>query len=731
MIARTEPHTPSARGPQARLAWPLLALAGTLLAWVGTAGAQGRAVASPVAAATKPAPPALAAPTATLTVRAKGSLAAGVGPVMEVRVDGIVRGSVEVRNTALADFRFAVPGLAAGARIDVVFTNDAVINGEDRNLTVSWLGDGRQLVLPGTTAVTYDRGSGAGAFDGKDVIAGQGEMPWAGALRLAWPAPPAVADPNLRARRAEAVRLLQQATFGATEADVATLVSQPHMRWVDNQIAIPYQTEFADHVQAKFNQGDAWRPGGTRYTTAWLPERFWRGAATAPDQLRRRVAYALHQILVVSLADGNLYQHGRAYGQYLDILHRHAFGNYRNLLEDIALSPAMGIYLSHMRNQREDPATGRSPDENFARELMQLFTIGLHELHPDGSLVTGPDGNPVETYTNDDVMALAKVFTGFSWAFPDAELTESKFLWGWPDYRAANDTRIDLLPMKPYLGQHSQVEKRLFAGKRWEILIPAVGAPLQDVRMALDGLFRHPNLGPFIGRQLIQHLVASHPSPAYVQRVARTFDNNGQGVRGDLAAVVRAVLLDPEARTPAPVGSAMKLREPVLRATQWMRTLGARSITGEYMMAYALDTTDQRALSPPSVFNYFRPGYVPRSAAFSAQGVTAPELQILTETSAASWINIAEAMAGNGLGWTGSAADVSVDHAALAARTGNGNPMLLADHLDTWLLGGRMSSTLRQAIVQACEATTSTDGASRARAAVFLTLASPEYQVQN
>jgi uncharacterized protein (DUF1800 family) len=264
------------------------------------------------------------------------------------------------------------------------------------------------------------------------------------------------------------------------------------------------------------------------------------------------------------------------------------------------------------------------------------------------------------------VMALAKVFTGWSWGLPDAELTEKNFRWHDPVTTTAGDRRIDLLPMKAYPGQHASAAKTLFTGKPWATTLPANATAQADLKQALDTLFKHPNVGPFIGRQLIQRLVTSQPSPAYVARVAGVFNDNGRGVRGDLAAVVRAILLDAEARGTPPAGFG-KLREPVLRVAHWMRALGARSASGDYMMAWELDGVGQRVLQAPSVFGHFRPGYVPPNTGFATGGRTAPEFQIVNESTVAAWINTAEAMAGTGLGWTGSANDVVVNHAALRA----------------------------------------------------------------
>ncbi len=371
------------------------------------------------------------------------------------------------------------------------------------------------------------------------------------------------------------------------------------------------------------------------------------------------------------------------------------------------------------------------PDENFARELMQLFTIGLHELNPDGSLQRNAQGQPVETYGNADVMALAKVFTGWSWAFADADLSDANFRWGRPVTKTAGDQRIDYLPMKAYASQHSGAAKTMFAGKPWALAIPAGGSAQADLKLALDSLFNHPNVGPFIGRQLIQRLVSSQPTPAYVARVTAVFNNNGNGVRGDLAAVVRAILLDSEARNAAPAGFG-KLREPVLRVAHWARSLGAQSSSGQWTMAWELDSAGQRALSAPSVFGYSRPGYVPPNTSFAASNSTAPEFQIVNESSVAAWINTAESLAANGIGWNGSGHDVKVDHAALGALVADGQLHLLVDHLDLLLLGGRMPAGLRQALLDTIGGVADGNNAAtnRGRAASFLVLASPEFVSQ-
>ncbi|MCH2222462.1 MAG: DUF1800 family protein, partial [Dechloromonas sp.] len=245
-----------------------------------------------------------------------------------------------------------------------------------------------------------------------------------------------------------------------------------------------------------------------------------------------------------------------AAASFLDTLSQHAFGNFRDLLEAVTLHPAMGTYLSHLGNDKENTATGRMPDENYAREVMQLFTIGLWELNEDGTR-RQQNGQDIPTYGQPEVMGMAKVFTGWSWAGPDTN--EGRWL-GWVN---GVQTQPWDQPMQPYPQHHSTSEKRILRG----VVIPAGTGPRESLEIALDTLFNHPNVGPFIGRQLIQRLVTSNPSPAYIARVARAFNNNGAGVRGDMKAVIRAVLLDPEARDAAKLadGNWGKLREPVVR----------------------------------------------------------------------------------------------------------------------------------------------------------------------
>ena len=550
----------------------------------------------------------------------------------------------------------------------------------------------------------------------------------------------------------QAARLLTQASFGPSAESVAALTGQSATAWLDEQLAIAAVPNYVVEVQRWFDKGNNYRPGngGSNYTPGWLNHKFWALANTAPDQLRQRMVHALMQIFVVSLEDSTLYDHARPFGQYLDNLGRHAFGNFRNLLQDVSLSPVMGMYLSHIRNQKADTATGRMPDENFAREVMQLFSIGLHQLNLDGTEKTGGNGKPVETYTNDDVMGLARVFTGWSWNMPDGGNANNTFRWGGPGrFETTGAARFDLSPMRVYPAFHEAGEKR-FLG----VTIPAGTDGATSLRTALDTLFNHPNVGPFIGKQLIQRLVTSNPSPAYVRAVASAFNNNGAGVRGDLAAVLRVILLHPEARNP-PMGESGKLREPVLRVTQAGRALKANSLTGRWMMGWSERDLLQSALQSPSVFNFYRPGYVPPNTQMAALGLVAPEFQIANETTVVEWVNYVWGLLQWGTGWTGSGVDVpvvqqnkqdvTIDFSltttplGLAALAGNAaSDSAVADQLNLLLFAGNMSPTLRGQILNAMQnqvgwnasPSNNTRLRDRLRIACFIALTSSDYMIE-
>ncbi len=539
----------------------------------------------------------------------------------------------------------------------------------------------------------------------------------------------------------QAARLLTQASFGPTPDSVNSLTGQTAANWISDQMAMPSAATYVDEVQTWFDKGSSYRPGngGTNYTPNWLIHKYWSLTNSAPDQLRRRIVHALMQIFVISLEDSTLYDAARPFGQYLDNLGKHAFGNFRNLLEDVALSPAMGIYLSHIRNQKADPATGRMPDENFAREVMQLFSIGLYQLNLDGSLKLDSNGKPIETYTNDDVVGLARVFTGWSWDMPDGSNANNTFKWGGPGrYDTVGDARFDIRPMRIYPTFHETGVKS-FLGTT----IAAGTSGPASLAIALDTLFNHPNVGPFIGKQLIQRLVTSNPSPAYVEAVAMVFNNNGSGVRGDMAAVIRAILLHPQARD-EPAGEFGKLREPSLRIAQAIRAFGATSLTGRWMIGRSERSLLQAPLLSPSVFNFYRPGYVPPNTQIANLGLVAPEFQIADETTIVNWINYVWALVQWGQGWTGTGGDiplamqnkqdVTIDFAATSTPWGQAvatSDAAVVDQIDLLLFSGHMSVTLRGQILNAMQNQVNWNSATRSRdklrIAAFIALTSAEY----
>lgn len=538
------------------------------------------------------------------------------------------------------------------------------------------------------------------------------------------PPPPLTTPPAGQAvtfTRQEASRFLGRATFGPNMAAIDALAASDSDAWFKAQFSKPQtlHRKYIDNLLA--NQA----AGGQKVEFTGVYETFWQQGVRGDDQLRQRMAFALSEIFVISMQNESVRPQVRGVASYYDMLGQRAFGNFRDLLEGVALHPMMGLYLSHLRNQKESAT--RTPDENFAREVMQLFTIGLYQLNPDGSLKLS-GGKPIDTYTRDDVAGLARVFTGWSWAGPDQNALRY--------YGNMPDPDRDWQPMQNYAAYHSSSEKR-FLGK----VISGATSGQADAKLALDTLFNHPNAGPFFGRQLIQRLVSSNPSPAYVGRVAAAFANNGSGVRGDMQAVIRAVLLDPEALAPA--GTALrtgKLREPLQRLANWMRAFDARPASGRYTIYYLDDPLSglgQSPLNPSSVFSFFRPAYMPPNSALASAGLVAPELQITAEPSVTGYLNFMQEAINTGVG---ESREVKADYTrelALAADTG-----ALLDRVDLLLMHGSMPARLRGQITTAVNgiaipaatasnaAQVATAKANRVKLAIFLTMASSAYLVQ-
>ena len=543
--------------------------------------------------------------------------------------------------------------------------------------------------------------------------------------------------------RDTASRFLTQATFGPNEPARDSLIQQGYVGWINSQLALPATSHRAywETRDAAIRAADANAGAGQDQVL----ESFWKQALTGEDQLRQRVVFALTQIFVISALDSNIGNQPRAMAAWLDMLGDKGFTTYRELLEAVSLHPMMGLYLSHLRNQKADLTTGRVPDENYAREVMQLFSIGLVQLKLDGTPVLA-GGSPVDTYRPADISGMAQVFTGFSWACPAAPTSSNCFNNGSSNNVSDPDRYIK--PMVAYPQFHSTTAKN-FLG----VTIPAQNPanPAASLKVALDTLDAHPNTAPFISRQLIQRLVTSNPSPAYVGAVAGVFLDNGRGVRGDLKEVVKAVLLHPEARLKNDASG--KVREPVLRLSAFMRAFPHTSDTGNFRVGNTdtpASSLGQTPLRSPSVFNFYRPGYVAPGTRTAAAGLVAPEMQLFNETSMSGWVNFMRDNLVSGVGQFNGTVngvllnrrDLRRDDAAEMALAAQ--PADLVNRVFDRLLYGQGSATLNdevttavgKIVIPALNATGSNlaqvDAAKRNRvnAAMLLTLASPEFLAQ-
>ena len=501
-------------------------------------------------------------------------------------------------------------------------------------------------------------------------------------------------------------RLLMQGSFGPTVAGIENgLALGGPAEWIDAQMALPAELHRPMVRQLWPDPNDVGRQRG-RYLT------FWERALRADDQLRQRVAFALSQIMVVSDKSGKLTGRGSQVAAYYDVLINNSFGNFRQLIEDVTLSTAMGRYLSMLGNDKPDNATGRRADENYARELMQLFTIGLVGLNLDGSERSGE-----VSYTQPDVENLARALTGWYWDEDE------------PRWRANSNYRPDDLDALERamvaFPDHHDTDAKVFLGNTF----PAGQTAEQDLKMALDILFNHPNVGPFIGEQLIKRLVTSNPSPGYVSRVASAFNNNGAGIRGDMSAVVKAILLDSEARSQTTSNRTDfgKLREPALRYAALWRAFDA---DGDMKInIYHPKVIPQIApLTAPSVFNYYSPSFAPQGAIADA-GLVAPEFQINSEA-ASNTINsslmkavIIEKMHGKDTLLT---LDLRSE-AQLLERSA----VALIDHLDLLLTAGTLTDDSKQVLTEYIDSNREGVDADRLlRDVIGLVVTSTEYAIQ-
>jgi uncharacterized protein (DUF1800 family) len=518
--------------------------------------------------------------------------------------------------------------------------------------------------------------------------------------------------------RPQAARFLTQASFGPTLEEIDRVQELGYDAWITDQVNQP-ATHHADYARAILAdlagaQVDLSYSYGENKDVLFgnnVSTGFARAAIGGSDQLRQRVAFALSQILVVSRRDAALENQVLGLADYYDLFVDHAFGNYQDLLLEVTLHPCMGRYLSHVGNQKADPSINRYPDENYAREVMQLFTIGLWELNPDGTRKTLPSGVNIPTYGNTEITQLARVLTG---------LWFGQHPWGQGGW-STNDYAT---PMTMHAELHDFGSKTLLGGFTLPAREPTVGSGMQDIGDAIRHLFEHPNTGPFVCKQLIQFLVTDNPSPAYVQRVAAMFANNGSGVRGDMKAVVRSVLLDLEARGPVRSSSFGRLKEPVMRTMAMARAFGMKEEPKLLWWSWNefYDNARQEPLYSPSVFNFYRPDYKAPGAMTAAQKYS-PVFQITDSYSAIAFPNKLWEMLNDGFrnwGYYQFPFHFSRE-VAMAA-----DPDALVDHMNLLFCAGQMSLNSRNLIKTAIQTLPSTTPEARVRVAAYLALICPE-----
>ena len=483
-----------------------------------------------------------------------------------------------------------------------------------------------------------------------------------------------------------AARFLEQASWGPTASSVALVKEVGFSAYIDQQIAAP---------------ASSWPDLATKDGIDVMQKRFWTNMMTGQDQLRQRVAFALGEVMVIS--NRKVDPHGFPY--YVTLLHKDAFGTYGALLKDVTLSPAMGYYLDMVNNDKANPNNGTLPNENYAREIMQLFSVGLTKLNADGTPQTDASGNPIPTYSQDTIQNYAAVFTG--WTYPTAP-GQTKKLYNPPYWTG---------PMEADNSDHDQNPKTLIDG----VVLPAGQTAAQDLDGGLQAIVNDSSVGPFMCLRLIQQLVTSNPNPAYLSRCSTAFADNGSGQRGDLKAVVKAILLDPEARRgddPTQLApSDGKLKEPILLITGLLRALNAT--TDGDSLNYYTSNMKQDLYNSPSVFNYYPPNYQ-----LVSNSLLAPEMKIYTTPTA-----LLRANAINGVVFWNSPGGTKIDYTAWNTLAADNTKLL--DALNAAMMHGSMPDQLRQSIITALNTLDPKDLNGRAKTAIYLMATSQHYSVQH
>jgi len=534
--------------------------------------------------------------------------------------------------------------------------------------------------------------------------------------------------PNLNASS----RFLTQATLGFNLADIENVSDIGIEDWIDEQFSIerPYNllSSIREYHQYAIDSFDTDANSNARmWDYSW-----WQYHMTSEDKLRQRMALALSEIWVIS-DKSSFGNNGYALGDYYDILLDNAFGNYRDIMEAVTYHASMGVYLTYLNNPKSDLEANTFPDENYARELMQLFTIGLYELNTDGSRQVDADGNFIPTYDNDDIAEFSKIFTGLTWGDRDI----------WNRGQLKDTSYIgDLAMWNEY---HEPGVKHLLNGHITQDYNPVDGDA--DITEALDNLFDHPSIGPFVSKALIQRMVTSNPSASFIERVTNIFNDNGNGIKGDMAAVVKAILLDPEALAcdSAELPEFGKLKEPFIRYFQMNKAFNVYTASGNYRndMDYIYRYVAQKPLTSPSVFNFFQSDYQPLGVVEEA-GLVAPEFQITDAQTIAGWMNalfrfIVEGRIADEYDVYGGepnenyADEISeLDFSEELLYTADDELHILLDRLNLVLAQGRLTESTLEKIIETIKVFPNEDEddkLNRVELAIYLTMSSPEYLI--